>query len=598
MKRSGLKNISLRSRIFISFFSILLLMACSCFFIISRFITRFTQTQLNNDYDSILSETCDVMENLLWNLTLTSAQILDNEEIQETLMLYQESISPYEQQIHYSSLLDSITMLTLANTDISLLYLYDNTLQDFIFSSFPLSRRQTEQAPVLYQNASFSFYGPCQSQSSYNGNPVLILKRTETLPSGKSVVLSIESGFYSLLAPIRSAGRKSAFLAITNASGELVYTTFEDESDIEIMNLPNENQGGGSEASSSILMFHKDYRSMSKAMSQGWNVHIIIPEHIYIKDYYQSLTDIFACVFILAAFVALIALYFWKSIYSPLRLFDQQLELLLSDESRHAQIHSSIPEYDYLLNKIMVMQKQIQEMIRRIVQQEKTNTKMQIEKLRAQINPHFLLNTLNTVHWMALMNGQDDIDRITQSLSHLLSYNLDKESVSTNLDKELNALAEYVQLQKVRYDFHFRVERPVSNDLNYPCPKFLLQPIIENALAHGYQPGMEILVQIRVDASIHLTLSDTGTGMDSQTLARVKSFSSPSTPQSEQPPSDAGENTPVFGIGLAYVVNSLRAFFSDDFHFIIESSENHGTVVTIDFPKLKGYGYHVKNTDR
>lgn len=121
MHISNIKNISLKSRIFISFFSILLLMAVSCFFTISRFITRFTETQLNDDYDSILSETCDTMENLLWNITLTSGQILDNEEIQNTLMLYQDSLSPYERQRHYAALLDSVSMLTLANTDISLL---------------------------------------------------------------------------------------------------------------------------------------------------------------------------------------------------------------------------------------------------------------------------------------------------------------------------------------------------------------------------------------------------------------------------------------------------------------------------------------------
>ena len=65
------------------------------------------------------------MENLLWNLTLTSGQILDNEAVRDTLILYQETESPYARQTHYVELLDSVTMLTLANTDVSLLYIYD-----------------------------------------------------------------------------------------------------------------------------------------------------------------------------------------------------------------------------------------------------------------------------------------------------------------------------------------------------------------------------------------------------------------------------------------------------------------------------------------
>lgn len=578
------KRISLKARIVISFFSILLVMIGASFFILQRFIIRFTETQLDDDYENILSEACDTIESLLWNLTLTSGQILDNESIRDTLILYQETESPYERQTYYVDLLDSITMLTLANTDVSLLYVYDEWDKDFIYSSFPVNKDRRNQAPILYQNVAFSFCGPYQSQSNYNGNPVLILNRTETLPNGRSVVLSIESGFYSLLTPIKSAERKSAYLAITGSSGDMIYSTLPDKTAAEI---------------SGILGGSKEYRTMSKPMPQGWGVHLIIPSRVYRMDYYQSLSDILLCIAVITSFVALIAVYFWKSIYSPLRLFDKQLEFLLADESDSGQMRSSIPEYDYLLKKIGSMQKEIQEMIRRIIAQEKDNAKMQIEKLRAQINPHFLLNTLNTVHWMALMNEQDEIDSITQSLAHLLSYNLDKDSISTNLEKELKALTEYVQLQKVRYDFRFTVDRPaLKGELNYPCPKFLLQPLVENALSHGYRPGMEISVHIQVDDLIHLTVSDTGTGMDAETLAKVNSLRPYREPDNGGACVPSEDKISRFGIGLGYVVNSMHDFFSDSFRFSISSSENQGTTIQIAFPKLKGSDYHVKDLDR
>ena len=160
-----------------------------------------------------------------------------------------------------------------------------------------------------------------------------------------------------------------------------------------------------------------------------------------------------------------------------MQLFDRQLEELLTDDFDASAMHSSIPEYEHLLEKVSKLQRQIQEMIQKIIRQEQVNTKTQTEKLRAQINPHFLLNTLNTMHWMALINKQPEIDSITQALSHLLSYNLDKDNVSTNLERELSALQEYVQLQKVRYDFRFEILRPESGEpLNYPCPSFFYSP--------------------------------------------------------------------------------------------------------------------------
>lgn len=578
------KRISLKARIVVSFFSILLVMIGASFFTLQRFIVHFTETQLDDDYENMLSEACDTIEDLLWNLTLTSGQILDNESIRDTLILYQETESPYERQTHYVDLLDSITMLTLANTDVSLLYIYDESDKDFVYSSFPVNKDRRNQAPVLYQNVAFSFCGPYQSQSNYNGNPVLILNRTETLPNGRSVVLSIESGFYSLLTPIKSTERKSAYLAVTGSNGDLIYTTLPDKTSAEAMD---------------ILDGSKEYRTMSKSMPQGWGVHLVIPNRVYRMDYYQSLSDILLCMVVIAAFVTLIAVYFWKSVYSPLRLFDKQLEFLLADENDSGQMRSSIPEYDYLLQKIGSMQKEIQEMIRRIIAQEKDNTKMQIEKLRAQINPHFLLNTLNTVHWMALMNEQEEIDAITQSLAHLLSYNLDKDRISTNLEKELKALTEYVHLQRVRYDFHFTIDRPALNGkLNYPCPKFLLQPLVENALSHGYRPGMVISVHILVDDLIRLTVSDTGTGMDAETLARVNNLQPSCELDIGTAYTPSEDRISKFGIGLAYVVNSMHDFFSDSFQFSISSSENQETTIQIEFPKLKGSDYHVKDIDR
>ena len=136
-------KISLKMRVFIVFFGVLFLLVGSYLFTVTRFITRFTTKQLNDDYNSLLLEVSETMQNLLWNLTLTSGQLLDNDEIQDTILAYQSSSSPYIRQEYYSSLLKDITMLTMANSDVSLLYLYDNEDEDFIFSSFPTASAVT-----------------------------------------------------------------------------------------------------------------------------------------------------------------------------------------------------------------------------------------------------------------------------------------------------------------------------------------------------------------------------------------------------------------------------------------------------------------------
>lgn len=583
---SNRKKLSLKLRIFIIFFGILLLMLCTYSFTVTRFITRFTEKQLNDVYHDLLSKTSQTVENLLWNLTLTSGQILDNDEILNAVMAYQDTEDLYTRQSHYSKLLDDISILTLANTDIALMYIYDNAQDDFIYSSLPANGNQRINQPVLYENSAFSFCGPCKSQSYYIGNPVLSLNRTETLSNGRTITLSIESGYYSLDEPFQTVQQYSAYLAFTNTDDTLIYSTFPKDTDV-----------------SSLLAALADeeissYRSMQKTMSQGWNIHLIIPTNIYARNYYASMRDVILCTVVVALFVCIIAVYFWRSVYSPLQLFDKQLGIILSDNILKEQMHSSIPEYDHLLKKIVVLQKQIHEMIDRIIVQEQLNTRIQTEKLRAQINPHFLLNTLNTIHWMALINEQPDIDHITQSLAHLLSYNLDKDSISTILEKELSALQEYVELQKVRYHFQFQIEKSGTvSELNYPCPKFLLQPLVENALIHGFRDGMSITVHIFISDWIELTVSDTGTGMAKETLTQLNKLAQETFSSSQNTRSEKNTEITQFGIGLQYVIKSMADFYKQNCLFSVSSTPDTGTVIYIKFPKQKGGGYHVENSD-
>ena len=212
-------------------------------------------------------------------------------------------------------------------------------------------------------------------------------------------------------------------------------------------------------------------------------------------------------------------------------------------------------------------------MIHKIIVSEKLHTKMQLEKMRAQINPHFLMNTLNTLHWMALMNQQMDIDRITQALSHLLSYNLDKESNSTNLKNELSALREYVTLQQVRYNFNFEITKSdEASELNFPCPKFILQPLVENSLSHGYREQMDILLRITVGERIIISLQDTGTGMDNDTLQKLRQIIPYSGSEIAETLAGSDSSNMNFGIGLPYVIQSLNDFYSGKYDFSINSS--------------------------
>lgn len=449
---------------------------------------------------------------MLWKLTLTSQQLLENEDTKSILTAYKSTTDLFEKQDYYTQLVKLVTLLTMSETDVSLFYFYDLDKEEIIYSNLPVDRTLSS-TDCLYQNSLFQYYGPSYSQSSFIGNQVFILSRVSTLNDGSPVLFSVESGYYSLGKPMDRLEEKSAYVIFTNDKGAVLYHSLPEA---ELKNRQLEQILSGQD---------EDFHTFSQQSSQGWSVCVAVPDSAYTLQYTQSLYEFILFTFILSVVIAIFTMLFWRSIYRPLQEFDRQLGLVLTEEEAAAESSSTIPEFDYLFRKIRLLQKQIKEMLEKAILQEKENTKIQVEKLRAQINPHFLLNTLNTVHWMALMNDQKDIDEITQALSHLLSYNLDRDSYNTNLLHELNAVKEYVRLQKTRYQFSYQETiLPEDSLLNYPCPKFILQPFIENSLSHGYKENMEISVAVHIrEQDLEVRITDTGSGTQfCMSLPKVK----------------------------------------------------------------------------
>ena len=225
------KVLTLKTRIFICFFGILILIAGIYIFSIHKFITNFTENRLNSDYETIISDIHDSIANSLWNLTLTSEQILGNENVQKSIVSYQSTPNRYAQKENYSLLVDTIASLTMSNTDIGLLFLYDTGNGAFIYNNLPVPSEPEITFPALYENNIFCFRGPCKSQSQFLGNPVLILNRTEQLSNGSSITLSLETGLYTLSRSFDSAASKSAYILFANSENELLYSSLPEKQD-------------------------------------------------------------------------------------------------------------------------------------------------------------------------------------------------------------------------------------------------------------------------------------------------------------------------------------------------------------------------------
>ncbi len=227
-------------------------------------------------------------------------------------------------------------------------------------------------------------------------------------------------------------------------------------------------------------------------------------------------------------------------------------------------------ELTQLGHSINEMQDEIKMLIEERIRQEKDKRNTEMRMLKAQINPHFLGNTLNSIRMMAKMQGARGICNMTEALGELLHANLRDATETISLRDELSMLSKYIYIQNVRYKGMIEYETHVAEDdlYDFHILRFILQPLVENAIQHGIEPGRlgeKITVSAwRKDAFLYLCVQDNGCGMSAQKLEMLQ----------------RGEASQGGGIGVQNVHRRLRTTYGEQSGLRFESSPGQGTKVT------------------
>lgn len=197
----------------------------------------------------------------------------------------------------------------------------------------------------------------------------------------------------------------------------------------------------------------------------------------------------------------------------------------------------------------------------------------QLKALQAQINPHFLYNTLDTINWMAIRRDADEISQTVGALAQYFRLSLNKGRDIVTVSDELELAKAYLEIQASRFSDMFVSRIQVDEEvLGLPIPKLSLQPVIENALLHGIQnketpKGMVTITGSATDNGYRLSVADDGVGMDKETARCILREPSPGS----QPG----------GYGLFNVQERIRLFAGPGSGLVVHSAPGEGTVVDI-----------------
>lgn len=244
--------------------------------------------------------------------------------------------------------------------------------------------------------------------------------------------------------------------------------------------------------------------------------------------------------------------------------FDVQVETRAKDE-----IGQLVHSFNYMVQ-------QLRQLITEVYQQKLAQKNAELTALQAQINPHFLYNTLDSINWMLIEKGEWEISDVVVSLGDILKYSLHGEEMLVLFEEEMKYIESYLCIQKNRLEDRLSVQMEIDEEAKYCLvPKLILQPIVENAIIHGIEKKKEmgtILICAKVRENVfEIDVTDDGIGMQAEELMRFRK-------------SILAEEAGGKHIGMRNVHRRVQLHFGEAYGLTIESEWERGTTVKILLP--------------
>lgn len=524
--------------------------------------------KIGNGISASLRQEASSLENAIDNMDFASKQFaLDGQIVQEMSSFIQEKQIYRKSQI-MNSINQKINLVNFTNPYIGLTaYVMPDSDDPVLFTNMSARRNfDISTLPSFMRYNGADYYGPHPTMYAVGDNLVFSEQRIVRVPGQQKLYIYLETN-YSLFRKIfnqESYGMKVNHLLV-NQEGNST-TVIDGE-------LPPSIIKAAGSHSSQLHEEFMGYHLFRYASPQGWKLIAVVKKSEYNSEIYSWFYKMILLAFSTLLFAGFLAWMIWKKIYGPLRKVNLEINRMAENVTSPVA-YTNVEEFDFVLNNFQQMKKQVNELIVAVAHNEKQKSQFEIEKLLSQINPHFLHNTLNTVQWMARLNGQKEIDRLVTLLVKVLHYNLGKQSIIVTIGEEIEAIRNYMELQRIRYDYEFEFNVKADEDvLSVAVPRFLLQPLVENSIYHGLSDNgtVDVLITKHGEGQVQLCVSDNGAGMDAETLDQLLS--------------DDGAKKRGLGIGFSYVNRMLRTYYGEQMKLEMFSKPGEGTVVTIIIPR-------------
>lgn len=584
-------NLKLKQKFLLSYFMLIILPLLILSGLTYKKVSKLIENYITFSTSQAIAQTHSFLSYKLYRIANVSDIIRVDKNISSILKKDPKNYNIYE-QIKDMTYLRQYLASFQDNNDIYRVRLYVN--DNFIYSNdniniFQINQAQTSKwYSMLMHNKTKYIWAPSYYLNNTNLNEPKLLSVSAAVRNPENYseyigFLRVDFKKQIIEDIIKKANSvNGSFTYIQNSNGDVIVSS--DDSLIEKYKVNIKLPSNTSFLETSKLHFieinnEKCLIANADINNTDWTMFTVIPYSKIIKDSKSIRNDLLLLMIIIGTIAYTLAYHFSNSLnkristlISAIRhVHEGNLNTFIKDSSKD-EIGELIENYNFMISRMKVL-------IEEQYKSGKAVKNAELKALQAQINPHFLYNTLDMINWMAYKNMNKEISEAVKSLAKFYKLSLSKGKDTVSIKDELTHVSLYVQIQNMRYSNRISLKIDVDEQLyNFSILKITLQPIVENSILHGIlgkgsEHGEIIISGTLKDNDILLSVTDDGVGMSKDILNKILT---------ENVSSKNGS-----GYGIKNIDQRIKLCYGENYGLSFHSEYGKGTSVNIKIPALK-----------
>ncbi|NBI89814.1 HAMP domain-containing protein [Lachnospiraceae bacterium] len=520
------KNLSIRYKLLLTFFLLLFVIAAGVTFAINYYNQRFIGDMTEESNKQIMKEMNAELDSIYAQINQLYTTF-NNQDLYK-IFLNEDNNSNFEnvyKELQYESLIKNIINANNLQEHISGILLYAN--QDTnsyigtgaINPNFQIEKTDWYKKFVESQTGRL-LYGPfsedLKSENSKKNNVIYFIRSWHIpVSSGISrseypfILFNINASIFTDIFKKYSGNTK--VVLVTDSSHQPLFTVnMGKEEEEQIISIIEEHMINSKERET---YFNKTW-SITRTFNNnlGWNIYSAESTRDAFRDMNRLIRNIYLIILSAGGAAILLALYLTRKIIMPLTILNQMINKI-EEKDVFLDIQTK-DELGQIGERFNQMKRRMQDMAEKMYMSKMQEKEAQLSALQAQINPHFLYNTLDNIYCIAQVEGSEHIISLTDNLSKMMRYSMSMKNHYVPLAKELEHVKSYINILNVRFDDSILLDFQVEDAWDIEIPKLSMQPLAENAWNHGILPKkghhgtIQFHISVQEDTCIIQVLDD------------------------------------------------------------------------------------------